>query len=88
MQLINRNNAVIMIKKRISSTSRLHVTITTWKRDRKIEVIKNNNQYSIIENGFKHFTANKLKLDNCLLILKQKMNIEFPHSHQVYISFK
>lgn len=88
MQLINRNNAPVMIQKRMRESSKLHAIVTTWKRDRKIEIIKNGGKYSLTENGFQHFQASKLSAEKCISVLKEKMKVEFPRSHQIYIAFK
>lgn len=88
MQLITRNNAAVMIQKRMKTGKRLHVILTTWKRDRKIEITQNGSNYQLNENGFKHYQANKLNQQKCLMVLKERMNIEFPRSHQIYIAFK
>ncbi len=88
LQLITRNNASVMIQKRMKTGKRLHVILTTWKRDRKIEITQNGGNYQLNENGFKHFQASKLNQQKCISVLKERMNIEFPRSHQIYIAFK
>lgn len=88
MQLINRNNASVMVQKKMKEYDKFHAIITTWKRDRKIEIIKNKNNYSLIEKGFQQFQTSKLNAEKCISILKEKMKIEFPRSHQIYIAFK
>lgn len=88
MQLISRNNAAVMIQKRMNGNKRLHVILTTWKRDRKIEITQNGSNFQLNENGFKHYQAQKLDQQKCLKILKERMNIEFPRSYQIYIAFK
>lgn len=88
VQLISRNNAAVMIQKRMKANQKIHVLLTTWKRDRKIEITQNNNHFQLNENGFKHFHAQNLNQQKCLTLLKERMNIEFPRSHQIYIAFK
>ena len=74
MQLITRNNASVMIQKRMKTGKRLHVILTTWKRDRKIEITQNGGNYQLNENGFKHFQASKLNQQKCISVLKERMN--------------
>ena len=88
MQLISRNNAPVMIQKQMKSGKRLHAILTTWKRDRKIEITQNSGDYQLVENGFKHFQAQKLNQQKCLQVLRERMKVEFPRSHQIYIAFK
>lgn len=88
MKMIDRNHAQPMIQKQIRINDCLHVTLATYKRDRKIELIKDHEQFTLIETGYKKETISDLTQKEALSLLKKRMKIEFPRSHKLYIAFK
>ena len=62
------------------------VIFKTFKKDRKVEVLKLENSYTIIENGFKNNIIEDLEYKEVKKILKKLQKIEFPRSNKLWYS--
>lgn len=88
MKMIDRNHAQQMIQKQFRINDKVHVTLATYKRDRKIELDKQGDKFTVIEAGYKRETVTGLTQKEALSQLKKRMKVEFPRSHKLYIAFK
>ncbi|MBS6005541.1 MAG: hypothetical protein KIB43_01145 [Clostridium baratii] len=62
------------------------VIFKTFKKDRKVEVLKLESSYTIIENGFKNNIIEDLEYKEVKKILKKLQKIEFPRSNKLWYS--
>ena len=58
----------------------------TFKKDRKVEVLKLENSYTVIEDGFKNNIIENLGYKEIKKILKEIQKIEFPRSNKLWYS--
>lgn len=88
MKMIDHNHAQQMIQKQFRINDNVHVVLATYKRDRKIEITKTGDKFSVTEAGYKRETVDGLTQKEALSQLKKRMKVEFPRSHKLYIAFK
>lgn len=88
MQEVSRTIAKMMIKKRVQTVKSFHITLTTWKRDRRIEIIKNNGSCEYRENGYEKLNKKNLNNTKVMALLDKQMQVEFPRSHKLFINVK
>ncbi|MDY3207421.1 hypothetical protein [Clostridium baratii] len=62
------------------------VVFKTFKKDRKVEVLKLENSYTVIEVGFKNNIIENLGYKEIKKILKEIQKIEFPRSNKLWYS--
>ena len=62
------------------------VVFKTFKKDRKVEVLKLENSYTVIEDGFKNNIIKNLEYKEIKKILKEIQKIEFPRSNKLWYS--
>ena len=62
------------------------VVFKTFKKDRKVEVLKLENSYTVIEDGFKNNIIKHLEYKEIKKILKEIQKIEFPRSNKLWYS--
>lgn len=64
------------------------VVFKTFKKDRKVEILKLENSYTFIEDGFKNNIIENLDYKKVKKILKETQKIEFPRSNKLWYSIK
>lgn len=60
--------------------------ISTFKRDRTIIVTKDNNLYTVLENGFNYESNSFLTKNETIKAVMKLAKIEFKNSHKLFIS--
>ncbi len=75
-------NIAMTSLKRMSENQK--VQFKTFKKDRKIEIVKNLDSYTIIEKGFKNNIFENLKYKDLKKVLKDIQKIEFPRSNKLW----
>lgn len=85
MKMINYNQAKATLQKQIKTHHAFTLTFTTYKRDRKIHIKKQGNDYQLIEEGYIHETFDTLSEKEMMSLFKKKMKVEFPRSHKLYM---
>ena len=88
MKETTRTTAKMMITKRVRTSKSFHITLTTWKRDRRIEIIANNGAFVFRENGYAKLNKKGLNQQKVLALLDKQMNVEVPRSHRLFIGVK
>lgn len=77
-------NTAMTSLKRMSPNQK--VIFKTFKKDRKVEILKLENSYTIIENGFKNNIIENLEYKEVKKLLKKLQKIEFPRSNKLCYS--
>lgn len=77
-------NIAMTSLKRMTSNQKL--IFKTFKKDRKVEIVKLENSYTIIEDGFKNNIIENLDYKEIKKILKETQKIEFPRSNKLWYS--
>lgn len=62
------------------------VSILTFKKDRKVSVMKRENHYDVIEDGFFKETFTNLDDKDVRKLLKSMVKKEFPRSNRLHLS--
>lgn len=62
------------------------VSILTFKKDRKVSVMKRENYYDVIEDGFFKETFTNLDDKGVRKLLKSMVKKEFPRSNRLHLS--
>ncbi|MGL5870316.1 MAG: hypothetical protein ACRC1T_01050 [Clostridium chrysemydis] len=75
-------NIAMTSLKRISENSK--VQFKTFKKDRKVEIIKLKEGFTIIEKGFRDTTFENLDYKEVKKHLKDIQKIEFPRSNKLW----
>lgn len=61
------------------------ISLLTFKKDRKITILKNNNTFSVYEDGFFNESFHELDNNSLRKLLKSLSKKEFPRSHKLHL---
>lgn len=84
MKLITKQAAHSWAKQQLKHKDPSHLLLMSFKKDRHIKLVKQENTVTIIEAGFTNATYSKLPLPEALKLLKKLIAKEFPRSHNLY----
>ncbi len=88
MKEANRTTVNVTLKKRCKDTGGWHMTLTNWKQDRFIEVIKNGDSFVFREKGHQRLQKKNLNRQKVMALVQKQMDVEFPGSHKMYLDMK
>lgn len=84
MKLITKQAAHSWAKQQLKHKDTSHLLLMSFKKDRHIKLVKQENTVTIIEAGFTNATYPNLPLQEALKLLKKLIVKEFPRSHNLY----
>lgn len=61
------------------------ISLLTFKKDRKITIVKNNDNFSVYEDGFFNESFHDLDINNLRKLLKTLSKKEFPRSNKLHL---
>ena len=87
--MIDINRVISKLKKDVVGLENNHyILLKSFKKDRWLKIVNTNQNLCVIENGFKqmqfNFELNQSK--ECLKLLKQLVDFEFPRSNKIWYS--
>lgn len=85
MKLISYNHVEPMLKKHFKVNLTGHAKIMSYKRDRYLEISRNNQSFTILEHGYKKQVLDNLDERDFFKTLKKRMKFEFPRSNKLYL---
>ncbi|MBU3852029.1 MAG: hypothetical protein H9901_04955 [Candidatus Paralactobacillus gallistercoris] len=85
MKEASRTTINVTLKKRCKDSGSWHMTITNWKQDRSIEVIKNGATFVLREKGHQHLQKKNLNRQKVMALVQKQIDVEFPGSHKMYL---
>lgn len=88
MKVLSRTSLFNQLDKNFNNKSNCHALITNFKQDRKIDIIKNQNNYLYRETGFDNMRKKNLTKAKVLQLVRKQIEIEFPNSKKIYYVFK
>ena len=84
MKLITKQAAHSWAKQQLKHKDTLQLLLMSFKKDRHIKLIKQEDTVTVIEFGFTNATYSNLSLPEALKFLKKLLAKEFPRSHNLY----
>ena len=88
MKVVSRTSLKNQLEKSFKAYSNCHSTITNFKQDRKIDIIKNQDSYSYHERGFENIRKKNLNKAKVLNLVQKQIDVEFPNSKKIYYLVK
>ena len=88
MKMIDYKQGPTLVQKQLKHALKITLTLTTYKRDRRLIIKKTEEDYFIKEEGYYHQTFTFDNEKEMIKQLKKQMKIEFPRSHKLYMDIK
>lgn len=88
MKVVSRTSLKNQLEKSFKAYSSCHATLTNYKQDRRIDIIKNKDNYVYHENGFEHLRNKNLTKQKVLSLVQKQIETEFPNSKKLYYLIK
>lgn len=88
MKVISPSSVKIQLEKSFQAYSNCHVTLTNYKEDRQIDIIKNQDSYVYREKGFDQVHRKHLNKAKVIGLVQKQVNVEFANSKKIHFSVK
>lgn len=88
MKMIDCKQAITTVSKQFKTQHDVQVILTTYKRDRRLIITKQNQHFYLQEEGYERDCFDCETEKELLKLLKKKIKIEFPRSHKLYMATK
>lgn len=88
MKVISKTAVKVQLEKSFKAYSNCHATITNYKQDRQIDIIKNQTDFVYSENGFERIRKKNLNKAKVINLVQKQIAVEFPNSKKIYYIIK
>lgn len=85
MKLVSYQQVPSFLQKQSKNKMQCEMIVASFKRDRKIQIHKDNETYTLLTDGYEHEAYPELSEKEMYKLLKKKMKLEFPRSHKLYV---
>ena len=88
MKVVSRTAVRVQLEKSFKAYSSCHATLTNYKQDRRIDIIKNKDDFVYRESGFERIRKKNLNKAKVMNLVQKQMEVEFPGSKKIYYLIK
>lgn len=88
MRVVSRTSVKVQLEKSFKAYSSCHSTLTNYKQDRQIDIIKNKDTFVYQERGFERIRKKNLNKAKVMNLVQKQIEVEFPNSKKIYYLIK